>query len=187
MRRFFDFVLMPTFLLFLALLATVLIGFVLFLRDLPMPNNVPPSFAEAEGAVVFTGGGQRVDTGTLLLRQGFTGPVLITGVGAGVTLQDIFKNHPVKPAYRQQVSLDYRAGTTIQNVVETMNWARGNDLKEVFLITAFYHMPRSLELFAQAAPDIKIVPWPVFPSGVTTQLLAYEYAKYVAVLIGLQR
>jgi uncharacterized SAM-binding protein YcdF (DUF218 family) len=72
-------------------------------------------------------------------------------------------------------------------VEETIKWARANDLKQIFLITAFYHMPRSVALFEQAAPDIKVVPWPVFPGGVTNQLLAYEFAKYVAVLIGLQR
>lgn len=187
MRKFIDFVIMPAFLLALAVVAAVLIGFVLFLRQLPMPNTVPQSFNEAEAAVVFTGGGQRVDTGTLLVRKGFTGPVLITGVGEGVTLQDIFKHQKVTPQHRIQVTLDYRAGTTRQNVEETIKWARANEVKEIFLITAFYHMPRSVELFAQDAPDIKVVPWAVFPAGVSTQLLAYEYVKYVAVLIGLQR
>jgi len=187
MRKFFDFVIMPTFLLALAAVAVVLMGFVMFLRELPMPNDVPHSFIEAEGAVVFTGGGQRVDTGTLIVRQGFSGPLLITGVGEGVTLQDIFKRRKITPEHQLQVTLDYRAGTTVQNVEETIKWARANDLKEIFLITAFYHMPRSLALFEQSAPDIKVVPWPVFPSGVSYQLLSYEYAKYVAVLIGLQR
>lgn len=187
MRKLFDFVVMPAFLLALTAVAVVLIGFVLFLRELPMPSQVPVSLLEAEGAVVFTGGGQRVDTGTHILRQGFTGPLLITGVGEGVTLQDIFKRQKVTDNHRIQVTLDYRAGTTAENVEETIKWARANEAKSVFLITAFYHMPRSLELFAQAAPDIKVVPWPVFPSGVGYQLLAYEFAKFVSVKVGLQR
>lgn len=187
MRKFIDFVIMPAFLLALSAVAVTLIGFVLFLQQLPMPNNVPSTFSEAEGAVVFTGGGQRVDTGTLLVRRGFLGPLLITGVGEGVTLQDIFKRQKVTAEHRVQVTLDYRAGTTRQNVEETIKWARANDLKEIFLITAFYHIPRSLELFSQDAPDVKVIPWPVFPAGVSYQLLTLEYAKYVAVLIGLQR
>jgi uncharacterized SAM-binding protein YcdF (DUF218 family) len=57
------------------------------------------------------------------------------------------------------------------------------------LVTANYHMPRSLLLFHANLPDINIIPHPVSPESVhlsewwkhpgTVDLLAMEYDKYL--------
>ncbi len=57
------------------------------------------------------------------------------------------------------------------------------------LVTASYHMPRSLLEFRRAMPDIEILPYPVFPVRFkqdqwwlwpgTLTLLVTEYDKYL--------
>ena len=69
---------------------------------------------------------------------------------------------------------------------------RGQGFRSLRLVTAWYHMPRSLLEFGRAMPDIEIVAHPVFPEQVksehwwawrgTAMLLISEYAKYLAAL-----
>ena len=64
------------------------------------------------------------------------------------------------------------------------------------LVTASYHMPRSLLLFRRTMPEVRIAPHPVFPGHVhlddwwrwpgTARLLASEFNKYVASLVTLR-
>jgi uncharacterized SAM-binding protein YcdF (DUF218 family) len=61
------------------------------------------------------------------------------------------------------------------------------------LVTAWYHMPRSLLEFDRAMPEMDIVAHPVFPDQVkqgrwwawrgTAVLLVGEYIKYLAALL----
>ncbi len=61
------------------------------------------------------------------------------------------------------------------------------------LVTASYHMPRSLVEFHRAMSDIEILPYPVFPTRFkqdqwwlwpgTLSLLVTEYDKYLLALV----
>jgi uncharacterized SAM-binding protein YcdF (DUF218 family) len=63
------------------------------------------------------------------------------------------------------------------------------ELASLRLVTASYHMPRSLLEFSRALPAIEVVSHPVFPqgldqsrwwdSGETAGLLVGEYLKYL--------
>jgi uncharacterized SAM-binding protein YcdF (DUF218 family) len=87
------------------------------------------------------------------------------------------------------VSLGYEAETTYGNAQETARWVERNDFASVRLVTAAYHMPRSLLEFRRRMPEVTIVPHPVFPDHVkqdewwrwpgSTHLLVGEYAKYL--------
>lgn len=60
------------------------------------------------------------------------------------------------------------------------------------LVTAWYHMPRSLLEFRRAMPDIEIIPHPVFSEEAISQnswgwrgtvpVLIGEYGKYLAAM-----
>ena len=60
------------------------------------------------------------------------------------------------------------------------------------LVTASYHMPRSLLEFSRAMPEVHIIPHPVFPERVkqerwwawpgTASLIVAEYQKYLLAL-----
>jgi uncharacterized SAM-binding protein YcdF (DUF218 family) len=63
----------------------------------------------------------------------------------------------------------------------------------LILVTANYHMPRSLAEFSAEMPKVKLVAYPVEPEGAnwahwwrnprTVRLLHAEYAKYLASLV----
>jgi uncharacterized SAM-binding protein YcdF (DUF218 family) len=69
---------------------------------------------------------------------------------------------------------------------------REQGLGSLRLVTAAYHMPRSLLEFRRAMPEIEIVPHPVFPKHVkqrnwwrwpgSASLIISEYNKYLVAL-----
>src|SRR3546814_11467635 len=58
--------------------------------------------------------------------------------------------------------LGYEADNTRGNAVETAAWMKDQGFTSLRLVTATYHMPRSLLEFRRLMPDIEIVPHPVF-------------------------
>lgn len=88
------------------------------------------------------------------------------------------------------------ADNTKENVRETQEWIRTEGASSVLLVTANYHMPRSLLLFRTGLPDTIIFPYPVSPSQMhldlwwmnpaRLRLLSGEYNKYLATLLDLR-
>ncbi|MEP4888089.1 MAG: YdcF family protein, partial [Alphaproteobacteria bacterium] len=82
------------------------------------------------------------------------------------------------------------ARNTRENAVEAAGWVAANGVTSLRLVTADFHMPRSLLEFHSRLPDVKIVPDPVTSENVhltrwwrwpgTAFLLAGEYNKYLA-------
>src|ERR1700736_5683632 len=64
------------------------------------------------------------------------------------------------------VVLGHRAVDTLGNAGETAQWMRQQGFHSLRLVTAWYHMRRSLLEFELAMPEIEIVPHPVFPDQV---------------------
>jgi uncharacterized SAM-binding protein YcdF (DUF218 family) len=92
------------------------------------------------------------------------------------------------------ISVGYRADDTAGNAEETAGWVNERGFKSIRLVTASYHMPRSLIEFRHAMPAIRIIPHPVFPPQFkrrrwwlwpgTATLLASEFNKYVIAMAG---
>lgn len=90
------------------------------------------------------------------------------------------------------IVLGYSAGNTRGNAAETAAWMAAENFRSLRLVTANYHMPRSLLEFTRAMSGLTIVPHPVFPDGFkrrdwwrwpgTTHLVASEYTKYLVAL-----
>jgi len=90
----------------------------------------------------------------------------------------------------RRVETGYGAQNTAGNAVETEEWMRANGFQSLRLVTASYHMPRSLLEFRQALPDATIIPHPVFSDHVkqdrwwlwpgTARLIIGEYNKFLA-------
>src|SRR6185312_2272994 len=86
--------------------------------------------------------------------------------------------------------LGHVAANTRGNAEETAEWAHDHRYKSLIVVTASYHMPRSLTEFQAAMPKEQLVAYPVEPDGVdlhgwwhnptTLRLLHYEYVKYLA-------
>ncbi len=141
--------------------------------------------SQIEGISIFTGGKGRLDAGLSMVKSGFNKPVLVTGVNTKVSVQELADVFGLGMQDLSTVTWDYRALSTSGNVRQTKLWASRYQLKKIIVITAAYHMPRSLTLFERLAPELQIVPYPVFPEGVSYRLLVSEFMKSLLVRLGI--
>jgi uncharacterized SAM-binding protein YcdF (DUF218 family) len=149
-----------------------------------------PSPAATDAIVVLTGGSERVATGLELLRAGKGKKLFISGVHPGLSLERMLGPQPVAKELRECcIVLGHAAESTSGNAEETLTWMVLENYHSLRLVTANYHMPRSLLLFHAVMPDIEIIPHPVAPDNVkldewwlrpgTASLLVTEYDKYL--------
>lgn len=176
----------------LLLLIALLGGFVWFASSLPTAAERPRERTDA--IVVLTGGDARVAEGLRLLADGQAEKLLVSGVNPAVTVAELMALAPdVPPDLAARVVLGYAAGDTLGNAAETAAWMREQGFTSLRLVTAAYHMPRSLLELQRALPGVTILAHPVFPPGVrqegwwedgdSASLLLGEYLKYLAALI----
>lgn len=152
-----------------------------------------------DAIVVLTGGSDRLATGIALLAKGAADRLFISGVHRGVEVGDMLRaSHVDAPGLADKITLGkitlgHQADDTVGNADETARWAQAEGVKSLRLVTADYHMRRSLWEFHRALPGIQIIAHPVLPDSVkrrpwwrswpTTYLFAMEYTKYVAARI----
>jgi uncharacterized SAM-binding protein YcdF (DUF218 family) len=176
---------------------SALAGLVLF----AIPPAAEDRPAATDAIVVLTGGSLRLQTGIDLLREGKGRWLFVSGVDQRVDRDELLRlAGSDAPAWLACcVTVGHRAANTVGNAAETARWMRQQDFHSLRLVTAWYHMPRSLLEFERAMPQIAIIPHPVFPERVrqqrwwawrgTASLLIGEYAKYLAALFlpGIER
>lgn len=166
-------------------------GFIEFTAGLPTKEKIE---VQGDAIVVLTGGPERISTGLELLSERRGRRLLISGVHSETSREDL--RELIEPnlveIFDCCVDLGRAAKNTIGNADETAQWIKDNEFKTIIVVTAFYHMPRSLAEMSRANPDVIILTYPVFPEGVhadqwwrwpgSARLLASEYVKYVATL-----
>ncbi len=147
-----------------------------------------------DAIVVLTGGSKRLTTGLTLLAEDRAEKLFVSGVYRGVDVQELLRISQQAPAAVECcIVLGYAADDTRGNAAETAAWLRQERYSSFRLVTANYHMPRSLLEFRRALPNADIVPHPVAPTNVhveewwrwpgTTILLVTEYNKYLVALL----
>jgi uncharacterized SAM-binding protein YcdF (DUF218 family) len=157
------------------------------------PPSVESRAAPTDAIVVLTGGSLRLQSGLELLREGKGGKLFVSGVNPQVDLDDVLRiSGDAWDWALCCVVLGHDADNTLGNAHEAAQWIRQQGYRSLRLVTAWYHMPRSLLEFDRAMPGIDIVAHPVFPEQVkqgrwwtwrgTAALLVSEYAKYLAAL-----
>ena len=158
-----------------------------------LPTEVDEPDRPTDVIVVLTGGSGRIQAGIELLTAGRARKLFISGVGSGIGLQEILHTSEAPPAELDCcVTLGHQASSTFGNAIETAVWMRENGLHSLRLVTAAYHMPRSLLQFRRAMPEMKIVPHPVFSENFrqddwwlwpgSASLIVSEYNKYLVAL-----
>ena len=161
-----------------------------------MPSEIADPSSPTDAIVVLTGGSQRFDAGLELLAAGKAKKLFVSGVHHGVEIADLLHlahrppDAPAPDALACCIVLGHAADSTVGNALETAAWMRREGYGSLRLVTAGYHMRRSLFEFAQAMPEIRIVANPVFPEQVrladwwaspgTAALIVGEYDKYLA-------
>lgn len=179
---------------FLLLFSIWLAGLIYFTTLIP--SSVADPSSATDGIVVLTGGSDRLREGVQLLAAGKAKRLLISGVYREASLDDLLREARAdlsQPLRDCCVTVGYLAGNTLGNATEAASWAATNGIHSLRLVTADYHMPRSLLEFSHALPDALIVPHPVFPEEVkskewwlwpgTASLIVSEYHKYLAALM----
>ncbi len=167
-------------------------GFLWFVSSLP--ERVPEPAKTTDAIVVLTGGSGRVNQGLRLLHAKRAERMFVSGVHRGVNVDALLKAQTDAADTRADgVTLGYEALTTRGNARETATWIADKDIASLRLVTAAYHMPRSLLEFRRAMPGVAIVPHPVFPDHVKQEawwrwpgsaaLLAGEYNKLLVTLL----
>lgn len=178
----------------LLLLAVVWLGgFLAFAAAIPA--TVPEPERPVDAIVVLTGGDVRLAEGFALLDRGLARKLLISGVSRNVDMPALLQTlsgapQPSGTILDCCVTLGYDARSTEGNARETLKWLGENGFTSIRLVTANYHMNRSLLEFRRVMSGIDIVPNPVFPRQMqdpywfarpnTLILLFNEYHKYLA-------
>lgn len=169
-------------------LALVAFGFVVFANAVTREPEVQD--VRADGIVVLTGGQTRISEAARLLQDGRGGRLLISGVNQKIGRPSLLKISGLdERTFNCCVDLGYAALNTVGNADETRRWAEALGYNRLIVVTASYHMPRSLAELARAMPGIELVPHPVAPDALrrrawwldatATRLLASEYIKFL--------
>ncbi|MCZ4281641.1 YdcF family protein [Kiloniella laminariae] len=155
-----------------------------------LPEETSSHVAPVDAIVVLTGGSDRINTGLELLANGQAKKLFISGVYQGVEVRELLSLSQQAPNNLECcVTLGYEADDTRGNALETKSWLDEQGYKSLRLVTASYHMPRSLLEFRHAMPQATIQPYPVFPSNVrhkdwwmwpgSMTLILSEYNKFL--------
>ena len=159
-----------------------------------MPQTPVDGRTKTDAIVVLTGGSGRLAEGIRLLAAGAAPVLFVSGVDPRVGKQSVLRGAGGVPeALRPRIVLGYRAEHTQGNADETALWARTQNLKSLRLVTANYHMRRSLLELRSALPNARIIAHPVFPQAVTRghwwrslssiAIVNGEFYKFAAALI----
>lgn len=165
------------------LVAAWLLGFGFFILTLPK-STATEALPKSDGIIVLTGGAGRLEAGLKLLESNIAERMLISGVNPVVEPRELSAlTGREEDLFTCCIDLDRAAPNTEGNAEESALWAQDKDYDTFVLVTADYHMPRSLVLFRRAMPNALITAHPVKGKW-PFSLLAKEYNKYVVTLIG---
>jgi len=154
------------------------------------PAPEPPV---ADGVVALTGSSAiRLEAAEQLLESGKAKRLLISGVNPKATraqVKGVVRGG--RKLWDCCVDLGFRAEDTRGNAQEIGGWTRHHGFRSLIVVTADYHMPRSLLELKAETPDVELYPYPVvtdldarrwWASGLSARRMALEYCKYLVIL-----
>lgn len=166
-------------------------GFVGFMRAAKNLETVDVSRRDIDGAVVLTGGQDRLSEGVEVLASGRVKRLLISGVNTDVTAAELAQEVPKFKQFSDCcIDLGYSARNTIGNADEARIWAQQLNFQSLIIVTSSYHMPRALAEMRHALPGTEIIPHVVVPEGprggagrLTVDDLRLYFTEYVKFLV----
>ncbi len=184
---------MKSIALFLVALMIWAVGLLAFSSRIEQ-STPPHEPAVADGIVVLTGkSSRRIEAAMSLLENGKARRMLVSGVDRDATRNDIRRvARAADRVYDCCVDLGFQAANTIGNAEETAGWARRHGYRSLIVVTADYHMPRSLLELRSAMPGTPLTPYPVatdeldaktwWRKGDGARRMIVEYSKYLVIL-----
>ncbi len=166
-------------------------GLVRFADSIPKITKEP--LIRTDAIIVLTGGSGRLEEGLDLIERNLANRLFVSGAYQGLDVKNLFKIFKRDP-FGLESRIDIGTATnTLGNAQETANWSKNRGYRSIRLVTAAYHMPRSLLEFRHAMPNAKIIAHSVFPSHVkvdewwawsgTAELIATEYNKFLLAVL----
>jgi uncharacterized SAM-binding protein YcdF (DUF218 family) len=171
--------------------AGLLIGFFVFTVIATRGSVGMP--AAADGIVVLTGGESRIAAAARLLEVGTARRLLVSGVNRRTSRDDLRRLLKMHSAlFDCCVDIGYEALDTAGNADEARLWAAQWHFSRLIVVTASYHMPRSLAEIEIALPEATLVPHAVVPrrlqgapwwlQATAARTLVAEYFRYLPVM-----
>ena len=147
--------------------------------------------AVADGAVVLTGGQDRLSEGVEVLASGHAQRLLISGVNPNTSASDLAHDIAKFKTYSECcIDLGYTAQNTIGNAEETRDWMRQHHFESLIVVTSSYHMLRALAELRHVLPETRLIPHVVLADGAKSdsylmsgddfRLYFVEYLKFLA-------
>lgn len=131
-------------------------SFIIFLQQIEYEEVIYNN--SSDGIAVLTGGKGRINLGLELFKNNKNLKLIISGVDKRVSdksiIPDSFQN-------KDNITIDKYSESTYQNARVINGWIAKNKLKNVTIISSYYHMPRSMLLIQELTPGINFYPYPV--------------------------
>ncbi len=154
-----------------------------------IPAEVTDTTTPTDAIIVLTGGSGRLNEGFRLLSENRAKKLFISGAYRGVEVRKLVRMFQHVPRQLERRVGIGNATNTLGNALETGEWIAIEGYSSLRLVTAAYHMPRSLLEFRHAMPEIMVIPHPVFPERVkrerwwawpgTASLIISEFNKFL--------
>ena len=179
---------------FLAVLAGFwLLGFIIF-------NNYIFSYTfnsiyekdNLAGITALTGGRNRIAKAISMLNNEIGARLLISGVKKETSLKDIIKREDITLTSNHPIDLGQTATDTVGNAKEIKQWADTHKINKIYIVTSFYHIPRTRLELEHYVPDKELIYVPTPSSFVSPKwwkkwssfkFLSREYTKFLIVYV----
>lgn len=129
-----------------------------------IPASASADSTQTDAIVVLTGSNGRIAHGLLRFSQDKAKALLISGAVQGNTVNQLLLSAPaalrarISPDAAGRITIGYHAHNTIGNALETRDWMQEHHYKSLRVVTANYHMPRSMLELRYALPDTTLIP-----------------------------
>ncbi len=162
----------------LVLFVVWLVGLFWFVGFMPSGPSLE-HLDEGDGIVVLTGGTGRIAAGLEALAAGRGKRLLISGVNNDLARSTIMTAIGGDRQLAECcVDLGREATDTKGNALESLEWAREHGYEKLVVITADYHIRRSLIEIELLGRNVVIYPYAIKTDAGPGQL-ALEYSKYL--------
>lgn len=153
-----------------------------------------PEPERAEAIVALTGNASvRITSAVRLLELEKGERLLVSGVNPQVTRDELQGvSRATRRLYDCCVQLGFDAADTKGNAAETAAWVADRGYQSLIVVTADYHMPRSILEMRGALPGVTLIPYPVatpevdahrwWRTNLGARRMIVEYCKYLAVM-----
>jgi uncharacterized SAM-binding protein YcdF (DUF218 family) len=174
-----------SFIILFSLFLLWTLGYIFFMALISQEIKRYPH-TKTDAIIVVTGGAKRIGEGLDLLANQKADKLLISGVNQKVNLNKILSYWDGdKSKVECCITIEHLANNTYGNARQAEEWVRSNNIYSLRLVTASYHMPRTLLAFKKRLPQTLIVPHPVNAreKDKSTMLIGFnEYNKTLVTL-----